>query len=194
MMERYADTPTAEMAAHLGRSQRTIFMKACKMGLKKSEARMEQVRADFARCDHRYRFQPGQKRWWESKYVRPESNKSWFTPGYTPTHKRKIGDVVVRKRKRKWGESVKMVKLTETRWVPLPLYVWLQHGNPDIDSRHVVIQVSGDRDDPQIGDVMMIKKSIAMRMQCHGYTLEEAQCLDLMQQIKQEIKNEDTDE
>ena len=192
--EYYPDTDTVVMAAHIGRSARSIMVKASRLGISKSPEHMSAVIDKFIHSENKHRFKPGQSQKWKTRYVRPGSNKSWYKEGYTPAHKLAIGTIARRQHKVRKSEYYTVIKISDFRWVRLPLYVWLKNGRPEPGSRQTVVQVSGDMDNPTIDDLLLVPKSIHMRMTVHGYTYEEAQCLDVIQQIKQEIRNEDADE
>ena len=165
LRQKYADTPTAQLARELGHGLDSVYRKAHSLGLEKSEAYMQSPAAcRLRRGDNigaAFRFRKGQ--------VPP--NKGLRRPGYAPG---RMAETQFKKGQKGWNtaplgahryskEGYLQRKISETGypprdWKAVHLIVWEEVHGP-VPPGHCVTFKDGDKQNIVIGNLECITKA-----------------------------------
>ena len=151
LRERYADTPTADLAVELACSETRILAKANAMGLHKSAALVSAMaRERTARPDHgshATRIQPGTAPWNKglkgATGTQPGCRATQFKPGAVPATWVPLGSHVVNTDgylDRKVSDEPKAPR--HVRWHPVHRLVWVEANGP-VPPGHLVVFKKG---------------------------------------------------
>ncbi len=163
----YADTPTADIARQLSRTITMIYVKAHKIGLRKSAAFM----ASPAACRLRRGDNIGAEHRFPKGHVPHNKGKRCFTTGRMAVTQFKKGQMP-----RNWKpigserlcDGYVQRKMTETGypprdWVPVHVLLWTQaYGKPPND--YVVIFINGNKRDVRLDNLTIITRRDLMRL------------------------------
>lgn len=156
---RYADTPTAELAAELGCSVESVYRLATKMELKKSPALLSAMaRERSARPDHggrATRFQKGlvpanKGKKMPAGWAPGDMAKTQFKQGHRPHTWRPVGSQTVN------PDGILDEKVSEepgprhTRWKPVHRLVWERANGPVPEGYVVVFRPGRKTTDPAL--------------------------------------------
>ncbi|MBP9032546.1 MAG: HNH endonuclease [Pseudomonadales bacterium] len=194
----YADTPTAAIAARLGRSIQTVYTNAYKLGLKKTDTFLASGMAGRT-YDGRgasTRFAPGHRTWNKGRHYIPggRAPQTQFKPGNRPHTWRPVGTYRVR------HDGYLEVKLTDTGYTPhdwraVHRAVWEAEHGPT-PAGHIVVFKPGRRtaalDEITLDAVELITRQELMRRNSiMRYPPELRQTMKLLAKVKRTIRGKD---
>jgi hypothetical protein len=199
MRREFPDTPSAELAARLGRTRHAVEARATVLGVHKSEAYLASPAAcRLRRGDHvgaAYRFKPGQ--------VPP--NKGLRRPGYAPGRMREtqfkkgnparwmpIGS-------RRLIDGYVYIKLADVRYVPHTHNWFLEHvldweiaNRRPLPPGHALRFRNGDRTDLRLDNLELVSRGDNMRRNSlHNLPAPLAQTIQLLGALKRQIRRRD---
>lgn len=187
----YADVPTADVAALLGRKIGPVYQHAAKMGLHKSAAYLTSAEACRLRrgdaVGTRHRYAPGHKTWnaglkgWSA--VGTEATR--FKPGTVPPNRQQVGALRIN------SDGQLDIKLSDglRSWVQLSHYAWfLEHGQWP-QKGYCLRFRDGDMHNPDIKNLHLVTRAENMRLNSHytNYPPEVARLVQLKGQIARQV-------
>lgn len=189
---RYADEPTAAIAADLGWDRDRVYRKASVLGLKKSAAYLARVYAEAAaravEAGKMYRFTQGLTPWNKGTHfvAGGRSEETRFKKGQMPQTWRPIGSERVSK------EGYLQRKMTDTGvtrrdYVSVHRLVWLAAGR-DIPPGHALLFRDGDKRNFALDNLELVSRQELMsRNTVHNRGPEVAQLIQLRGAITRQI-------
>ncbi|HRO75766.1 MAG TPA: HNH endonuclease signature motif containing protein [Crocinitomicaceae bacterium] len=194
----YATQPTADIAKSLNRTERSVFMRADTLGLKKDavylqQQRKELVRQNFLIAGAATRFQKGNISHNKGKKMSPEMyakvQKNMFKKGDKPKNIKPVGTI------REWTEThskrlYKYIKIAEPNvWQLLSHKVWIEANGP-IPNGYRLHFKNGDTLNCELSNLELITDQEAMdRNRITHYPPELQQVIKLKNQLNKKIKN-----
>jgi hypothetical protein len=198
LRSRYADEKTETLAVEIGRDLKSLYAKAKKLGLKKSQEYLDSpVACRLRRGDNvgmEYRFKPGQQVWNKGmKGLKIGGEQTQFKPGHKPHNHVPIGSERFSK------EGYLQRKMTDTGyppkdWVAVHNLLWVEHNGP-IPAGHVVSFKDGNKKHISIDNLECIsRRDLMKRNTRHNLPKELSDLIALRgaltRQINKRIKNE----
>lgn len=166
----YADTPTAELAKQLDRSETQVYSKAQALGLKKSPEYLASPAACRLRRGDKvgasYRFPEGHVPWNKGKSYSAggRSAETRFKPGHRPQTWVPVGTEALDKdgyRKRKVRDDAPP-GWSRRNWKYVHVLLWEEHHGP-VPPGHAVIFINGDKTDIRIDNLALASRADLMR-------------------------------
>lgn len=157
LRKRYPHEATVALARALGRSDRVVYQKALKLGLRKSSAYLSKLKREAANAlqeaGQRSRFAPGAAPWNKglpgATGTHPNCQRTWFRPGRPPQQARNyrpIGSLRIDPKRgalvRKFTDDPSIVPAM--RWRPVHTMVWEAAHGP-VPAGHVVVFKPGQK-------------------------------------------------
>lgn len=198
----YADTPTAELAARLNRSIKTVYTVAYKLGLRKSDTYFA-AGLGGRTGDGRgaaTRFQPGHVTWNKgTRYIAGgRSAETRFRAGRIPHTWQPVGTYRVRKNR---GSGYLEQKMTDTRctrrdWIAVHRMVWEAAHGP-IPPNHVVAFRPGRKsivlEEITLDALELVsRQEMIRRNTIHRYPVELRQNIKLLARAKKLINKKES--
>jgi hypothetical protein len=163
----YPDSKTDDLARHIGRPIKSVYLKAMQLGLKKSAEYLQSVQSGRIQRGRQHpamvasQFQPGLTPWNKGKHFDSggRSVLTRFKPGQMPPNRRSVGDIRIT------TDGNLEIKLGEgmRQWKTLSHYVWfVQHGTWP-PKGYVLRAINGDNHDPRIENLELLTRSENMR-------------------------------
>ena len=193
--ELYPNTLTSVIADKLGRSERSVYYKANKLGLRKSiEYMREFVAGRFdPEVGAKYRFKPGNEphnkglagynpggRNPETRY-KPGNMSGMALKQYKPIGTERMTKDGYLERKINDGDNL------HQRWRAVHNIEWERHNGP-IPAGHIVVFRNGDKLDTRIENLELISRAENMRRNSiHNYPPELRQAIRLNKKLRREI-------
>lgn len=192
LMQQYANTPTAILAARLGRSIRQVYGMADRLGLKKSAAYLASASSSRFRSGHSFigvgQFKPGQTPW--NKGIRYDSGgrsaETRFKPGAKPHTWNPVGH------ERVSNEGYLQRKITDTGvtrkdYVAVHHLVWKEAGRT-IPPGHALTFRDGDKRNFALENLELLSRADLMRRNSiHTYPKEVAITIHLRGVLNRKI-------
>lgn len=196
LARRYPHERALAIAEDLGRSLRSVYQKALKLGLNKSPELLRDNGKLLQAHPNCSRFSIGNEPW--NKGIKwsagGRSRETQFKPGNKPHTHRPIGS----ERETKDGILIRKISDTgnkKTDWRPVHVLEWERHNGP-LSSGHVVIFKNGDRRDFTRQNLIKVTRAELMRMNSR-HTRYPPELNDVMQlrgvlkrKINEVIRNE----
>lgn len=186
---RYPDTPTAQIAAELGRPVGQVYSKAERLGIKKSSAYMAGPHARRLRrggaVGASSRFQAGHKTWNKGmKGLQLSDGRGQFKPGTVPPNRKPVGTI----RKNTDGYLDVKVAPGKNKWVALHRWNWkLAHGEYPPAGMALVFK-DGNRLNCDIGNLELIdRRELMNRNTVHNYPIEVVETVRLKAVLTRKI-------
>jgi hypothetical protein len=198
----YADTPTAELAARMGRSVKTVYSVAYKLGLRKSGTYFAAGlggRAGDGRGTAT-RFQPGHTTWNKGqRYIAGgRSAETRFKPGQIPHTWKPVGTYRVRQDVNGGYLEQKMTDTGCTRrdWIAVHRMVWEATHGP-IPPGHIVAFLPGRKsivleEITLDGLELVSRQEMIRRNTIHRYPLEIKQNMRLLGRLKSAVAKKES--
>lgn len=195
LRERYADTPTSELAAELGRPVHQVYNKAHAMGLRKSAAYLASPAACRLRRGDQVgaatRFRPGHRpknkgvRGWDAggrshatRFRRGQRGKNWV-----PIGSERINSDGYRDRK------VAETGYGPRDWKAVHLLIWEEHRGP-VPSGHAVVFRDGDKGNIRLSNLALLSRAELMaRNTIHRYPVALKQTIHLAGRLRRAIRH-----
>jgi hypothetical protein len=198
----YADMPTAELAARMGRSVKTVYSVAYKLGLRKSGTYFAAGlggRAGDGRGTAT-RFQPGHTTWNKGqRYIAGgRSAETRFKPGQIPHTWKPVGTYRVRQDVNGGYLEQKMTDTGCTRrdWIAVHRMVWEATHGP-IPPGHIVAFLPGRKsivleEITLDGLELVSRQEMIRRNTIHRYPLEIKQNMRLLGRLKSAVAKKES--
>lgn len=205
LRERYANTPTAELAQLLRRSASTVYQKALGMGLRKSADYLASAAAGRLQRDGsagvQYRFQKGhvpankgQRRpGWGPGRMKETQFRKGERHGTAKNNWKPIGTELINR------DGYLVRKISETglqrhKWRPVHLLLWEEH-HGKVPADHAVVFRNGDRMDVRLENLeLLTRQQLMARNTVHNLPKAIAQVIQLrgalIRQINRRAKKE----
>jgi hypothetical protein len=168
----YADTPTADIAQRLSRTERQVYCKAGVLGLRKSAAYLAGPHACRLRrgddAGKQHRFRPGMTPWNAGKKgwtAGGRSAETRFKPGARLGRAAQLWQPIGSERMTKDGYRERKVTdtgVTRVDYVGLHRLLWEEHHGP-VPAGHIVVFSNGDKTDIRIDNLECISRIENMR-------------------------------
>lgn len=192
--QNYSDTLTAEIAAVLGRSLRSVYNKSYELGLLKSDEFINSGKCGRLQKGHNRgkdtRFKPGHKTWNKDKKLGKEWTKgrmgeTQFKPGHLPHNTKPEGDGALSKRGRYW-----YIRLSLGHWRQLHTYTWENSNGPINPKTEMVKFRDGNPDNCDLENLYLETRSGNMKSNTiHNYPPEIKDSIIALTTLKKKIKN-----
>lgn len=197
LVEAYADYPSKDIAKAIGCSLATVYSKATKLGLRKSEAfRVSPAacrlrRGDNVGADHRFKL--GQASWNKGlKLPGHGAPETFFKPGtrngraaalYQPIGSERMTNDGYRQRK--VNDDLPL----QARWKFVHIIVWEETNGP-VPPKHVVVFRDRDRSNIDIANLELIsRRDLMARNTIHNLPPALKEVIDLKRHITRHINN-----
>lgn len=193
---RYPNTPTSILAAELGRTERSIWQQAVKMGVRKSARYLEAKRKAEAErlcaAGQAHRFPKGHRPWNAGRkgYVAGgRSAETRFKPGHRPAKWVPVGTEVVDSDgylKRKVRDDAPP-GMSRKNWKYVHVLVWEEAHGP-VPPGHSIVFKDGDKTNIQLSNLECIPRAELMaRNTVHRLPKELARTVQLLGAVKRQI-------
>jgi len=195
----YADTPSADIAERLGLSVKSIYDKASKMGLHKSQSYLETVTGGRLRpntaigADYRYRkgHVPANKGLRRPGWARGRMRETQFRKGQRSSRAESRYQPIGTERITKDGYILRKVNddlPLQARWQLLQRLVWIEHHGP-IPPSHAVCFRNGNKQDCRIENLELISRAdLARRNSIHRYPPALKQVIRLSKKLQRTLE------
>jgi hypothetical protein len=180
LKDHYADTPTPELAKHLGRTIHSLYAQTLIHGLKKSEAFLKSPLSGRMVKGHSFTnagtFKKGQVPVNKGKKMSPELYEkvkhSFFKKGNEPANTRADNEISYRKKKGdKFGYLY--IRKGKSDWVLLHRKIW-EEANGPIPEKHCLVFIDGNTANCQLENLkLMTKRENRLRNNVYNYYPEE---------------------
>jgi len=172
LKEKYPNTPTYLLAKELGIPINSVYNKALKNGLRKSE---EYKNSPFSgrlrpgtNIGGNTRFKKGHSTHNKGKKMNPETyskvSKTMFKKGNKPHNTKEIGRINLRRDKA--DIPYYFIKISDGIWQPLHRVIWQLH-NGDIPENMKITFIDGNSLNCQINNLQMVSYADLMRKNSH---------------------------
>ena len=191
LKRRYPHEPTADIARDIDRTVKTVYQRAQKLGLRKTEKYLASPAA------HRLdgvngmgtRFQKGQKAWNKGLHYTPggRCREGWFKKGGRsprwPAEDYQVGALRINTD----GQLDLKIKEGLRAWYSLARYVWTTERGP-IPPAHVIRYRNGDTHDTRIENLELITRAEHLARNWHRrYPLEIRRLVQLRGALQRQI-------
>lgn len=189
----YPDHRTAELEAVIGRSARSLYEMARKLGIRKSAAflasgragRLDGVRGGATRFKAGH--VPANKGLRRPGYAPGRMAESQFKPGQRGTKYAPIGS-------ERLNDGYRQRKVSDTGypprdWQPVHVLLWIEHRGP-VPAGHAIVFRNGDRTDIRIENLECISRADLMRRNTrHNLPPDLNQVISLRAALVRKINN-----
>lgn len=193
LRQHYADTRTAELAALLGRSERSVYLAANALGLKKSEAYLKSPAGNYfirnPRIGQATAFKPGHATWNKGRHYQAggRSRETQFKPGHQPHTWQPVGHERIGKGgylQRKISDTGN----TQADYALVHHLVWLAAGR-SIPPGHALTFRDGDKRNFALDNlVLLTREALMQRNSYHHYPEAIARAIQLRGALNRKIK------
>ena len=197
----YPDFTAKEISEVTGMGQSSVYQKAIKLGLKKSEAFNKSIYSGrLSRATHNFaatQFKKGQKPFNKGKkleeFMSEEGimtiKKAWFKRGHLPHNTLHDGEITIRRDK--YNHTYKYIRLALGIWKPLHVHNWeSRYGS--IPEDHVVIFRTPDRMNCDISNLELVSRAELMeRNTIQRYPAELQLTMKYLSKLKREINGKE---
>ena len=195
LREMYPDNDTEDVAIVLGRSARSVLMKAYQLKIGKSEAQIRKQRKKFTEAGKKSRFTKGLIPWNACTVAvcgqHPNSRKTQFKRGNLPSNTKRDGAITIRIDNR--GVPQKMIRIRLGKWLFLSRYNYEKHIGP-IPKGHVIRFLDGDTMNCDPSNLECVSRQLNMLLNSkHGFTRGQAEVLEACGLIKDYINDKQCD-
>ncbi|MGD9836040.1 MAG: HNH endonuclease signature motif containing protein [Piscinibacter sp.] len=188
LRERFATTPTPELAALLNRTQNAVRERARRLGLERDYAAAPAAARTQGRSTATGRFEAGCTPWNKGAIYRAggRSAETRFKPGAAPHNAAPIGAERVSK------DGILQRKVSDTGypprdWTSVHALLWVEHHGP-IPKGHIVVFRNGNRSDIRIENLELITRVENMRRNTvHNLPKPLAEAIQLRGAIRRQI-------
>lgn len=172
LTEKYPSTPTFKLAEELGIPISSVYHKAKKIGLKKTEEFKNSELSGRLRPGSNIggntRFKKGNVPYNKGKKMNPETyekvKRTMFAKGNKPHNTKQVGLIV--KRVDKTNIPYLYIKISDSNWHLLHRVIWQLH-NGDIPKGMNIVFIDGDSMNCQINNLQMVSDADLMRKNSH---------------------------
>jgi hypothetical protein len=172
LVEKYPNTPTYLLAKELGIPLTSVYHKANKLGLKKSEQYLNSPFSGRLRpgtnLGGNTKFEKGNIPFNKGKKMNPETyekcQRTMFKKGLKPHNTKEVGKIV--KRIDNTGIPYLYIKISDSNWHLLHRVIWQLH-NGKIPENMKITFIDGNSLNCQINNLQMVSYADLMRKNSH---------------------------
>lgn len=194
----YPDSPMSVLTQKIGRSERSIYYRANRLGIRKSAAYLSGPHASRLRrgdnIGKRHRFKKGHKPWnaglkgyqaggrsAETRFKRGQQPPNWQPIG----HERVVGGYLQRK--------VTDTGYTPADYVEVHRLLWEEHHGP-IPAGHIIVFRNGDKADIRMENLELISRAENMRRNSRHTRYPEGinRAIQLLGALKRQINKRES--
>jgi len=193
LYKHFPDTPTKELAEHLGRGYSGVAVKANQLGLKKTASYISENCQRFGKkgadAGKVHRFKKGMTPWNKGKkfYAGGNSVRTQFQPGSLPHNTKEDGYISQRKYGR--GKTEPWVRIELKKWKPLRLQIWEDANGPVPDGK-IIVYKDGNPQNCQLDNLECITRAENLRRNTiHRYPQEIKDSIRLINKLQKEISD-----
>jgi len=184
LKQHYADSTIHELMQMLNKTDRSIYMQASLLGLKKSAKYEEKRRLqdiENLRKNTTKRFQKGRTPWNKDVKAYMGANATSFKKGNLPHNTRNEGETRLNK------EGYVLVKIAHRKWIRKHQLIWEQ-ANGEIPKGYVLRLKDGNKENYSLDNMELITFADNMRLNTiHRFPTELKQTINLLNKLKKKI-------
>lgn len=199
LIDLYPDTKSADIASVIGCNLSSVYSKASKLGLKKSDGYLASPAAcRLRRGDNvgaKSRFKPGQQAWNKGKKGEFHGGKeTQFRPGHRGGRAAQLYQPIGAERITKDGYRQRKVNddmPLQSRWKFVHVIVWEEHNGP-VPKSHVIVFRNGDRSQIDINNLELVhRRDLMARNTIHNLPPQLREVIDLKRHITRHINRKE---
>lgn len=195
VVARYPHEPTQVIADALGRTVSTVYQRAARIGLKKSEAYLASPAAcrTTGRQGMGTRFEKGHQAWNKgtSFHAGGRSIETRFKKGERRGVAARLYQPIGTERLSKDGYRERKVNddlPLQARWRAVHLVLW-EAANGPVPQGHVVVFVNGDKTDIRLDNLALVsRRDLMRRNSVHNLPQPLAQTIQLLGALRRQIR------
>ncbi|HNP65941.1 MAG TPA: hypothetical protein PKH39_18580 [Woeseiaceae bacterium] len=198
---RYPHERTLDIAADIGRSYTATNAMAAKLGLRKTEAYMEEQLGRFKDGGRRNQFKPGQeppnKGLRRPGWHKGRMRETQFKPGHKSNPEMQVGQCAIETKQKMWKRKMCMSCRGGPQWMSLPRYIWMMANGP-IPPGHVVRVEGWDKNNPEPIEAVTLdrltcipKSQNMLRNSIHRYPKEVVDVVMQAGRLQREINKQE---
>ena len=180
----YANTDIHTLVKTFNKSERSIYMQARILGIKKSAEYLEKFykeSGERVRLNVNTRFKKGQTAWNKGIPGSIPNNVTSFKKGNLPHNTRNEGDTRLDK------EGYVLIKVAHRKWIRKHRLIWEQ-ANGEIPKGYVLRIKDGNKENYDLENMQLITMAENMKLNhIHEYPTELKQTIKLLNKLKKKI-------